>query len=153
MFISFLKYEFNFRKVISPVGWSQRIQPPPPGTSTGHKKSWDQWSQSSLDQTGLGPGPPVIRDPMDLHNLSQASIHLQSEIILFFKTLAYYNFSIIYSRNKGRGHFLVNPVKVCVIRPKNSSRTIRCSIYLYSLLNRTIGKKFFFFFDNRTWNI
>ena len=85
LFISFLKYEFNFRKVISPVGWSQRIQPPPPGTSTGHKKSWDQWSQSSLDQTGLGPGPPVIRDPMDLHNLSQASIHLQSEIILFFK--------------------------------------------------------------------
>ena len=45
---------------------------------------------------------------------------------------------------KGGGHFLVNPVKVCVIRPKNSSRTIRCSIYLYSLLNRTIGNFFFF---------
>ena len=83
------KHELNFRKVISPVGWSQRIQPPPPGSSGGHKKSWDQWSQSSLDQTGLGPGPPVIRDPMDLHNLSQASIHYNQTSYYFLKLASY----------------------------------------------------------------
>ena len=44
--------------------------------------------------------------------------------------------------NKEGGHFLANPVKVCVLRLKNSSRTIIFTQYVYFLLKRTIDKFF-----------
>ena len=47
----------------------------------------------------------------------------------------------IFFLRKEIGRFLVNSVKVCVLRLKNSSRTIIFSKYVYSLLNRTIEKK------------
>ncbi len=49
----------------------------------------------------------------------------------------------LFSMLKERGRFLVKSVKVCVLRLKNSSRTIIFTEYVYFLLKRTIDKFFF----------
>ena len=44
--------------------------------------------------------------------------------------------------NEGTGRLRVNSVKVCVLRPKNRSRTIIFTKYVYFLLKRTVDKNF-----------
>ena len=53
------------------------------------------------------------------------------------------NYRTFGASDKERGRFLVKSVKVCVLRLKNSSRTVIFTKYVYFLLKRTIDKNLF----------